>query len=150
MGEVTLRPIEPGDYERMIARLDHWWGGRTMTASLPRLFFDHFSDTARIAVDEQGEMVGFIVGFRSQADSSTAYVHFVGVAPEARGSDVGRTLYEWFFSHVAAHGCTRVKCLTSVVNTGSVAFHRALGFSVREARDHDGPGQHKMLFERAL
>ena len=149
--EITLRPLRDGDFEYVISRLDEWWGGRSMTGSLPRLFFDHFPATSRLAVDSAtGNTVGFIIGFLSQGDPTTAYIHFVGVDPAARGHEVGRTLYEWFFETARAAGRSTVKCLTSTVNTGSVAFHRAMGFTVTEAKDYDGPGQHRMLFTRSV
>jgi RimJ/RimL family protein N-acetyltransferase len=40
----------------------------------------------------------------------------------------------------AARGAERLKAITSVANTGSVAFHRRLGFQVRQVDDYDGPG----------
>ncbi len=42
---VTIRPIRPSDYRPMISVIDHWWNGRHMADKLPRLFFEHFTDT---------------------------------------------------------------------------------------------------------
>ena len=94
---VDLREPAPGDYEYLIGRVDDWWGGRSMAPMLPRLFFDHFPATTRIACDgTDGSVLGFVCGFVSQADPHVAYIHFVGVDPVASGRDVGRTLYRWF------------------------------------------------------
>ncbi len=81
--DLELRPVEPGDYEYVIPRVDHWWGGRKMAALLPRLFFEHFAPTTAIAVDAGTHgIVGFVCGFVSQTDPDIAYIHFVGVDPE--------------------------------------------------------------------
>jgi GNAT superfamily N-acetyltransferase len=122
---VDLREVASGDYEYLIGRVDDWWGGRSMAPMLPRLFFDHFPATTRIACDaDDGATLGFVCGFVSQADPRVAYIHFVGVDPAARGRDVGRTLYRWFAAQARARGCTSIACVTSPVNTGSRAFPR--------------------------
>src|SRR5262245_11278182 len=130
MSDVTLRPIGPGDYDHVIARLDDWWGfGRHISPMLPRLFFDHFADTSIVAADGDGPPLGFLVGFVSRADPSVAYIHFVGVDPSTRGAGLGRRMYEWFFERASSLGCRSVHCVTGPVNTGSRAFHAAMGFT---------------------
>lgn len=72
-----------------------------MSAMLPRLFFEYFSDTSLIA-EASGERIGFLVGFMPPTPSADAYVHFVGVHPDYRHAGVGRALYEAFFDLLAA------------------------------------------------
>ena len=98
-----------------------------MAAMLPKLFFVHFRDTSFV-VDDDGEIAGFLCGFRSQTHADEAYIHFVGVDPDRRGAGVARALYERFFEAVAPR--TIVRAVTSPVNERSVAFHRALGFEI--------------------
>jgi ribosomal protein S18 acetylase RimI-like enzyme len=118
---------------------------------LPQLFFVHFEGTSFVAEDEEGRLAGFLVGFLSQTDDTDAYVHFVGVAPERRGSGLGRELYERFFEAARQAGRTTVRCVTSPVNVDSVAFHEALGFTVdRVAKDYDGPGEDRVLLVKRL
>ena len=75
----------------------------------------------------------------------------MGVSPEHRGGGLGRRLYERFFEDARAAGRTRVTCVTSPANEGSVAFHEALGFtSERVAHDYDGPGEDRVLFVKTL
>ncbi|MDQ3086612.1 MAG: GNAT family N-acetyltransferase, partial [Actinomycetota bacterium] len=88
----------------MIGRVNVWWGGREMAPILPRLFFLHFEGTSFVAEDGDGDLSGFVCGFLSQTDPEEAYIHFVGVSPEHRGTGVGRTLYERFFSEVRDEG----------------------------------------------
>jgi ribosomal protein S18 acetylase RimI-like enzyme len=146
---MLIRAAEPGDYARVNEVIDEWWGGRQMAAMLPRLFFVHFSDTSFVAEDEEGQLAGFLVGFRSQTFDDEAYVHFVGVDPGLRGSGLGRELYERFFAAVAPR--TTVRAVTSPVNERSVAFHRALGFEVeRVDESYDGRGEARVLLVKQL
>ena len=145
---VEIRHAEPSDYARVSEVIDDWWGGREMAAMLPKLFFVHFRDTSFVA-EEDGELAGFLCGFRSQTHSDEAYVHFVGVAPSRRGSGLGRELYERFFAAIAPRNV--VRAVTSPVNERSVEFHRALGFEVeRVDDDYDGRGQARVLLVKRL
>ena len=147
---IVRREVEPGDYEFVIARVDDWWGGRSMAPMLPRLFFDHFPATTRLACDADGATLGFVCGFVSQADPAIAYIHFVGVDPAARGRHVGRSLYRWFAEQARSLGCTSISCVTSPVNTGSQAFHAAMGFSAKVVEDYDGRGEARVVFNLDL
>ena len=147
---VTIRHAELADHARVAPHLDAWWDGRPMRAMLPRLFFEHFRDTSFVAEDDD-EVVGFLCGFLSQTWLDQAYVHFVGVRPDRRGDGVGRDLYERFFAVAREAGRSFVRCVTSPVNEGSVAFHRRLGFEVEaEVPDYDGAGEPRVLLRKRL
>ena len=147
---LEIRRAHPADYARVIAVLDEWWGGRRMREMLPKLFFVHFSDTSFVA-ERDGELAGFLVGFLSQSEPDEAYVHFVGVNPNERGTGLGRELYERFFAVARAQGRRRVSCVTSPANTGSLAFHEALGFEHGPPQaGYDGPGEDRVVLTRSL
>ena len=143
---MQIRHAKPSDYGRVIGVVNTWWGGREMAPMLPKLFFVHFEDTSFVAEDDAGRLVGFICGFLSQTRADEAYVHFVGVDPEYRGSGVGRELYERFFAAARDAGRSVVRCVTSPVNEDSLAFHRRLGFEVeRIEENYDGSGESRVL-----
>jgi ribosomal protein S18 acetylase RimI-like enzyme len=143
-----IRHAEPSDYGAVIGVVDQWWGGRSMAAMLPKLFFVHFRDTSFV-LDDDGEIAAFLCGFLSQTHSDEAYIHFVGVDPERRGAGIARALYERFFEAVAPR--TIVRAVTAPVNERSVAFHRALGFEVeRVDEDYDGHGEARVLLVKHL
>ena len=52
---VQIRPIRPSDYRAVVSVIDEWWGGRHMADMLPRLFFEHFTDTS-FAAERDGEL----------------------------------------------------------------------------------------------
>jgi ribosomal protein S18 acetylase RimI-like enzyme len=144
----SIRHAEPEDYARVIAQVDAWWGGRTMAAMLPKLFFVHFRDTSFAAVDGE-HVAGFLCGFRSQTYDDEAYIHFVGIDPQLRGGGLGRALYERFFDAVAPRRV--VRAVTSPQNRGSIAFHEAMGFEVeRVDEDYDGRGEARVLLRKEL
>jgi predicted GNAT superfamily acetyltransferase len=148
---VAIRHAEPADHARVAAVIDDWWGGRRMRDMLPRLFFTHFRDTSFVAEDGDGGLAGFLCGFLSQTYAEQAYIHFVGVAPERRGAGLARELYERFFAAASAAGRTSVHCVTSPLNSGSLAFHRALGFeAAAEVEGYDGAGESRVLLARRL
>lgn len=154
MTSYAFRAARPNDYDTIIWLFDGWWG-RPIAGALQRLFLDHFFPTSLVAEcpggDGEPRFVGFLVGFPSPADDSSAYVHFVGVDPDARGSGLGRALYQAFFDAMRADGRTEVHAVTSPVNTGSIEFHRSLGFSVAgPIVDYDGAGADRVVFSRSL
>lgn len=144
-----LRAARPDDYDRIVAVLDEWWG-RPIAAALPRLFLHHFHATSLVA-EQDAALAGFLVGFYSPSQADESYIHFVGVAPDARGTGLARRLYEEFFAAAVRAGRSRVRAITSPINAGSIAFHRALGFAVSgPVPDYDGPGIPRVVFERQL
>jgi predicted GNAT superfamily acetyltransferase len=148
---VAIRHVQPSDYGRVIQHVNEWWGGREIAPMLPRLFFIHFESTSFVADREDGTLAGFLIGFLSQTDDDAAYVHFIGVAPDERGSGLGRELYERFFEAARAGGRSVVRCVTSPQNDASLAFHDALGFEQEGiAEDYDGAGSSRVLLARRL
>jgi predicted GNAT superfamily acetyltransferase len=147
--DIEVRTAEPADYDRIIAVVDDWWG-RPVEHALPRLFLDHFHATSFVA-DDGADLAGFLVGFLSPSLPDTAYIHFVGVSPRFRGNGLARLLYERFFQLATAGGRSVVRAVTAPVNSPSIAFHAALGFSVTgPVPGYDGPSDRKMVFERRL
>ncbi|WP_084960521.1 GNAT family N-acetyltransferase [Thermoactinospora rubra] len=144
-----LRPAVPGDYDRIVAVVDDWWG-RPVRSNLPRLFLDHFHRTSLVA-ENAGEPAGFLVGFLSPSMPDCAYIHFAGVAPPFRGGGLARRLYESFFALAAAGHRTRVRAITSPRNSASIAFHTAMGFSVTgPVAGYDGPAVDRVVFDKRL
>jgi len=156
---MEIRDAQPEDYESLIAQVDEWWGGRRMRSMLPRLFFEHFADTSLVAVDS-GRVIGFLCGFLSQSKANESYIHFVGVDPMYRGRGIGRRLYERFLAVAERHGRDTIRCVTSPVNKASIAFHTRMGFEIERGngvvdgvqvdKDHDGPGEDRVLFAKKI
>ena len=146
---MILRTAAPGDYDRIAAVIDEWWG-RPVRHALPRLFLDHFHATSTVA-EAGGDLAGFLIGFLSPSLPDAAYVHFAGVHPAHRRGGLARELYQRFFALAAADGRTVVRAVTAPANERSIAFHAALGFTVTgPIPGYDGPGDVTVRFERRL
>ena len=162
MTALHYRQPEESDHIRVVEAIPVWWEMPPEAAPiglLPRLFFQHFANTSVLVEDEGGRLVAFLIGFRSASRPETAYIHFVGVAPEQQRQGLARDLYGRFFAMMRGRGCTRVDAITGPINRRSQSFHRALGFAqagdtevdgVLAYLDYDGPGQHRVTFTRTL
>lgn len=156
---MNIRPVKGSDYDVISPLINDWWGGRNMSDMLPKLFFDHFTQTSFIA-EQDHHIVGFLIGFLSQTHLNEAYIHFVGVHPEYRKHKIGNQLYESFFEAVKQNGRNIVRCVTSPVNKGSIAYHTKMGFEIERGdkeikgvsvnSDYDGPNQDRILFVKYL
>lgn len=156
---MKIRNITEEDYGAIISVIDDWWDGRRMADMLPKLFFQHFQDTSYV-VEEDRQIVAFIIGFISQTFPEQAYIHFVGVHPKHRSCGLARQLYDQFFYAAKDRGCTEVRSVTSPINKGSIAFHTSMGFRIEQGDDevdgvqvktnYDGRGQSRVRFVREL
>jgi ribosomal protein S18 acetylase RimI-like enzyme len=126
----AIRPARRDDHAPIVRAIDAWWGGRRLSALLPSLFLENFAGTSLVAEDASGTMTGFLVGFDSPDHPGEAYVHFIGVRPDQRGSGLGRDLHDRFAHGALARGVRTVRCVTSTVNEASIAFHTSIGFEI--------------------
>ncbi|MGW7279647.1 N-acetyltransferase family protein [Streptomyces sp. NPDC054844] len=166
---MRFRQLREDDYPVLIGRVDEWWG-RPIAYMLPRLFLRHFHATSLAAVDDHGDVVGFLVGIVSPSEPGEAHTHFIAVSPDRRRDGLGRELYEAFFALARDRGCRTVTAVVSPVNTRSQRFHLTVGFlpvslpdtddaqdptsgTGRELpvwQDWDGPGEDRIRFRYAL
>ncbi|MFJ8885073.1 GNAT family N-acetyltransferase [Streptomyces sp. NPDC102402] len=151
---LRARHLVEDDHPRVLSVLDAWWGGLKGEAGaterallLPRLYFQHFTTTSFLVERDGGEIAAFLVGFLSQTEPDTAYVHFVGVDPVLHGQGTGQALYRSFFALARSHGRRHVRCITSPENSASRAFHTRLGFTASAVvPDYDGPRLDRVVF----
>ena len=156
---ITIRKAKLSDHASIISALKDWWGGRDLTAMLPRLFLNHFYDTSFV-IESRNMMIGFLIGFLSPSIKNEAYVHFMGIHSDFRKKGLGKTVYERFFEICREQKRTIVRACTSPVNTGSIAFHRKIGFQIEPGddeidgipvtRNYNRPDDHKVLFKRPI
>ncbi|MFJ9708146.1 GNAT family N-acetyltransferase [Streptomyces sp. NPDC101234] len=162
----VLRRARVSDHGALVGCVHRWWGdsrtpaqAQELSLLLPRLFLQFFSGTSLVLEDGAG-IKAFLIGFHAADNDHEAYIHFVGVDPELRGQGTARRLYTAFFRQAAEAGRTEVRAITSPRNAGSIAFHRAMGFTPEAGNrevggvpvhsDYDGPGQDRVCFRRKL
>lgn len=125
---MPTRTIREFDHPRIHSVVNEWWG-RDVQGLAARFLFDHFRDTSFV-VEDEGRLVAFLVGFVSQAKPDEAYIHLVGVRSDRRGEGIGRALYDSFFEEMRRRSVRTVSCVISPANTGSIHFHKSIGFEV--------------------
>ena len=124
---LAWRAAEPADAAAVSAAIDAWWPGQHMVHGVCPQLFEHMGDTC-IIVEEQGRLVGFLVGYLSQRRPGAGYVHYAGVHPDLRGGGLGHEMYRRFADLVRRRGGTHLYAETGTWNTRSIAFHRSIGF----------------------
>lgn len=136
------------DYNTIITTLADYWGERDMRARHHPMFIHEFGDTALVMRDGSGGVAAYLLGF--VAPTRVGYVHLVGVRADSRRAGLARRLYGEFETLARQRGAKALKAISIPANHGSIAFHRALGMSVKEVADYSGPGQPRVVFWRAL
>jgi ribosomal protein S18 acetylase RimI-like enzyme len=136
------------DLQAIVAAIEDFWGGRDMGFLHQALYVHEFGDTALVWRARDGAVLAYLLGFITPAD--VGYVHVVAVHRAHRGAGLARRLYEEFAALAKARGARALKAITNPANEGSVAFHRALGFSVTEAPGYSVSGEARIVFWRAL
>lgn len=143
----TMRPMTVADLNQILEDMPRYWGERDMRAGHHYPLVHEFGATCLVADSPDG-IRGYLMGWVNP--DRVGYVHFIATRDDARGTGLGRRLHAEFARLAAELGATRLKAITSVANTGSVAFHTSIGFVSEVVEDYAGPGQARVVFTRAL
>ncbi len=158
--EPALRTVTIADLRTILAELEDFWGDEP-EAGTPRrptptrdmaflhqaLYVHEFGATSVLA-ERDGDTLGYLLGFLSQ--DGTGYIHAVAVRRGARGHGLARSMYARFEGLVRDRDAHRLKAITAPENSGSRAFHEALGFTVQEVEGYSPSGGTRLVFTRAL
>jgi ribosomal protein S18 acetylase RimI-like enzyme len=136
------------DLCEVVERQREFWGERDMAHLHHPMLVHDFGETALVIRGPGGRVQAYLFGLLTP--SGVGYVHLVGVQAAQRRRGLARILYEEFQAIVESRDGVALKAITRPVNEGSVAFHRALGFSVREVPGYSGPGEMRLVMERRL
>jgi ribosomal protein S18 acetylase RimI-like enzyme len=142
-----ITPAEVADFHEVLTDHPRYWGGRDLRSLHLLALVQEFSSTCLVARAEDG-IRGYVFGFVTP--DGTGYVHLIATRDDARGTGLGRSLYAAFAEAAMRHGARQLKAITSVENTGSIAFHRSLGFDAKVVDDYIGPGRSMAVFHRDL
>ncbi|WP_329223441.1 GNAT family N-acetyltransferase [Streptomyces sp. NBC_01485] len=145
---VHIAPAQVADFHQVLTDHPRYWGERDLRALHLLALVQEFGPTCLVARAEDG-IRGYVFGFVTP--EGIGYVHLIATRNDARGTGLGRRLYAAFAAAAERHGGARqLKAITSIENTGSVAFHRSLGFDVKIVDDYNGPGRAMAVFHRDL
>lgn len=142
-----ITPAGTTDVHQVLADHHRYWGERDLRSLHLLALVQEFGETCLVARAPDG-IHGYVIGFVTPA--RTGYVHLIATRDDVRGTGLGRRLYAAFADAAHRRGAVRLKAVTSLGNTGSIAFHRRLGFATQTVDDYDGPGRPMVVFRRAL
>jgi len=145
---ILVEPMTVADLADVLAEHARFWGERDMRYLHLTALVQEFGETCLTARRSAGQIDGYLIGFTTPR--RVGYIHAVAVRDTARLGGVAQTLYRAFADAAVAQGATIAKAITSVPNTGSVAFHRRLGFTARRVEDYDGRGRPMIVMTRPL
>lgn len=144
---IRITPAKVTDIHQVLVDHHRYWGERDLRSLHLLPLVHEFGETCLVARTE-GEIYGYIIGFVTP--SGTGYVHLITTRDDIRGTGLGRRLYAAFADAAHRQGARRLKALTSLGNTTSIAFHRSLGFDAEIVDDYNGPDQARVVFRRVL
>jgi L-amino acid N-acyltransferase YncA len=136
------------DLQAIVGAIEEFWGERDVVFLHQALYVHEFGDTALVLDDGEGRVLAYLLGFVTPA--RMGYVHVAAVRSGERGMGLARALYDAFESLARERGAVALKAITNRANHGSIAFHRALGFSVSEVPGYSVSGEPRVVFHREL
>jgi L-amino acid N-acyltransferase YncA len=145
---ILVEPMTLPDLADVLADHGRFWGERDMRFLHLTALVQEFGETCLTARRSVGQIDGYLIGFTTPR--RTGYIHAAAVRDTARLGGVAGTLYRAFARAAVAQGATTAKAITSVANSGSVGFHRRLGFEAERIEDYDGRGKPMIIMTRPL
>lgn len=85
------------------------------------LLCSHFADTSLVA-EAGGKLWGVVMAYRPPSQPDDLFVWQVGVAPEARGTGLGRRMLKALWERPACRGARYLTATVSPDNTASLAL----------------------------
>lgn len=155
-----IKYFSKDDMDEAISLVENYWKPELVRLIHP-MFYRDFHKTCFAARTFQGELIGFALSFISQDMESEGYIHTIFVHPDWRKKAVAKNLYNKVFFSLVNRGVKKVRLITSVENSLSQSFHKALGFEYSRECDsmagdipvvsnYYGTGKHRVVMEKNI
>ena len=145
------------DFDQILTEFKEFWDSdRTLALHHPTLV-NEFGNSAFVIRDGH-KVIAYLFGFLSQT-APEGYVHLLSVRQGYRKQGLARQLYGHFTRFALEHGCTKLKAITSPVNSLSIAFHKSIGMmptgedsvdGIPVIKDYSGPGKDRVIFMKDI
>ncbi|MCX6000955.1 MAG: GNAT family N-acetyltransferase [Chloroflexi bacterium] len=145
------------DFDQVLAEFDQFWEhDRTIALHHPTIVYE-FGNSSFV-IREGKKVLAYLFGFLSQTEP-VGYVHLLSVRRGFRRQGLANRLYAHFEQYARSRGCTRLKAITSPVNTLSIDFHRSVGMlpsgepnsqGLLIVKDYAGPGRDRVVFIKEI
>ena len=129
--------------------------------SIYHLFTKFFKKTT-LVVTGNGEINGFLLGFISQEDPESSYIHLLCLKHAFRGQNIASNLVDEFIKIVSSLGCRKVFLICKPNNKAAIRLYTKIGFSSLQSdetteidgidvfKDYDGPKDDKVVFFKSI
>lgn len=128
-----------------------------------KIMLRYFGNSCFVA-EFNNEIVGFVMGFRSQVDNDKFFLWQIGVFSYHRGKEIGKMLLDEFEKVAKDIGCKRIEVTVDPENIPSQKLFEKMGYlnvSVKEGetvevmgntavKDYYKLGRHFMLYEKNI
>lgn len=94
-----------------------------------KIMIRYFGNSIPVAI-ENGEFVGFLLGFVSQTDSDEFFIWQLGVDPAQRGKKIAKKIMEYTKSIAKQKGCRRITATVETVNKPSQRLFESCGYQI--------------------
>jgi diaminobutyrate acetyltransferase len=128
-----------------------------------KIILRYFSDSCFIA-EFKKDIVGFVMGFKSQVDKKKFFIWQIGVFSKYKGKEIGKKLLDKIEKTAKELGCKLMELTVDPENIPSQRFFEKNGYinvSSKEGKiievmgntavkDYYKPGRHFILFQKEL
>jgi len=158
---MLVRNVFENDFVGIVEKSMEWGDLVIERDNIYHIMCVHFRGTCFMAEDN-GRIIGYLLGFRSQSCPGQAYMHLLHVDPKFRGHGVAQRLFSQFQAAVKAMGCIEIAAVSRPQNRVGMAFYTSMGLEpvamdgmievdgVKAVRDYNGPGKHMVLWCKQL
>lgn len=128
------------------------FGRNAYSKSFIRFLLADLSSIALKAVDDQGEIVGSVIGRVEKSSGKViGRVYTIDVKPEHRRKGIGRTLLKKLEEEFRRMGCEKIVLEVAVDNEPAIKLYKSMGYEfVAKLKNYYGPGRDAYRAERIL
>jgi ribosomal protein S18 acetylase RimI-like enzyme len=139
----------PADFNEIMRDLVDFWGSERTRGMHNAMYVHELVDTSYV-VRGGGKVIAYLFGIIAEP-RRVAYAALIGVRGAYKRQGLGQHLYARFEADARSRGCTRLTAVTDPSNERSIAFHTGkVGMRHWVVKDYGGPGQDRVLFEKAI
>jgi len=162
MEEFHIRRVKEDDFLKIAEIAPKCPPMVTERNSIYHIFTKFFKNTSFVVETTEVEIIGFLLGFRSQENLQDAYIHLLCVSPEWRKKGLAKALIWKFLDIVRIKGCNRIYLIAKPENLTAIEFYKRLGFKfdsegekvhingVNAVKDYNGFEDHMVIFCKLL
>ena len=161
--DVTISKVGEDDYLKVYKFVSNCKPLENYSEHFYKIMLRYFGNSCFVAKFND-EIVGFVMGFRSQVDNKTFFLWQIGVSSDHRGKEIGKMLLNEFEKAGKNLGCKRVEVTVDPENIPSQKLFEKNGYfnissregdvvevmGVTAVKDYYKPGRHFILFEKEL